>query len=185
MRNESTLGFAILGLLIQEPMSGYDLRKMFAATAMGSYSDSPGAIYPALKRLEAQGRIRGAVEESGNVRRRRVYKPTAKGMAGFRAWLKQPITRDDVMRRMDELVLRFACMDQGAGPDYTARFLREMEREIGAYLPELEQFLKAHEGEMPLSARLALECGIRGYRVNLEWARTSAAQYERRKRKQQ
>ena len=39
-------------------MSGYDLRKIFTTTAMGSFSDSPGAIYPALARLEANGLVR-------------------------------------------------------------------------------------------------------------------------------
>ena len=65
MKNDSLLGFALLGLIHQQPMSGYDLRKIFASTAMGSFSDSPGAIYPA-RRLEARGLVRGTVEESAS-----------------------------------------------------------------------------------------------------------------------
>ena len=42
-------------------MSGYDLRKVFEETALGNYSSSPGAIYPALSRLEQQGIPRNAV----------------------------------------------------------------------------------------------------------------------------
>ena len=48
----SLLGFALLGLLHQKSASGYDLRKIFASTAMGTFSDSPGAIYPTLTMLE-------------------------------------------------------------------------------------------------------------------------------------
>jgi len=55
------LGYALLGLIHQKPSSGYDLRKTFAETAMGNYSDSPGAIYPALERLESQGLVRGVI----------------------------------------------------------------------------------------------------------------------------
>jgi DNA-binding PadR family transcriptional regulator len=47
----SILGYALLGLIHQKPSSGYDLRKTFTETAMGSFSNSPGAIYPALARL--------------------------------------------------------------------------------------------------------------------------------------
>ena len=48
----SLLGYALLGLLHQKPSSGYALRRVFATTPMGTFSDSPGAIYPALGRLE-------------------------------------------------------------------------------------------------------------------------------------
>jgi hypothetical protein len=43
------LGYALLGLLMK-PSSGYDLRKIFSSTSMKTYSGSPGAIYPALRR---------------------------------------------------------------------------------------------------------------------------------------
>lgn len=45
-------------------MSGYDLRKVFAETALGSYSSSPGAICPALARLEKQGLVIGEEDRS-------------------------------------------------------------------------------------------------------------------------
>jgi len=57
--SNSALAFALLGLIGQEPRSGYDLRKFFSSTPMISFSDSPGAIYPALRRLEQRGLVRG------------------------------------------------------------------------------------------------------------------------------
>ena len=45
----SLLEFALLGLVHDhQPCCGYDLRKIFTETPMGSFSDSPGSIYPAL-----------------------------------------------------------------------------------------------------------------------------------------
>ena len=49
------LGHALLGLLHGSSLSGYDVRKIFTETPMGSFSNSPGAIYPALERLEKAG----------------------------------------------------------------------------------------------------------------------------------
>ena len=57
-----SLGYALLGLIEQKPASGYDLRKIFSSTSMKYYSDSPGAIYPALGRLEQQGLLRGTID---------------------------------------------------------------------------------------------------------------------------
>ncbi|MCZ2806910.1 PadR family transcriptional regulator [Modestobacter sp. VKM Ac-2983] len=51
------LEFAILGLLQQSPMHGYELRKELAAVLGGLRSISYGSLYPALKRLQAAGLI--------------------------------------------------------------------------------------------------------------------------------
>jgi DNA-binding PadR family transcriptional regulator len=180
--NDSLLGFALLGLLNEQPMSGYDLRKVFAQTAMGSFSDSPGAIYPALGRLEKRGLVRGTIEESTSLRKRRVFKATAKGIAVFKAWLKRPITQDDVMRRVGELMLRFAFMDDAIGTERCVQFLKEYEVQLAGYIPSLKEFHKKQAGQMPMSARLAFESGIEEYDARLKWARSSLAAYERGKR---
>lgn len=182
MVNDSLLGFALLVLIHQQPMSGYDLRKVFASTAMGTFSDSPGAIYPALGRLEARGLARGIVQESSSLRKRRVYRITPKGLAAFKAWLRKPVTPDEVIRRIDELMLRFAFMDQTMGEERAKVFLSEFADRVAGYLPGLYQFLDEHRREMPLSARLALECGIQVYEARLRWARSTVAFYVRRKR---
>ena len=51
------LEFAILGLLQQSPMHGYELRKELAAVLGGLRSISYGSLYPALKRMQAAGLI--------------------------------------------------------------------------------------------------------------------------------
>jgi DNA-binding PadR family transcriptional regulator len=181
MKNDSILGFALLGLLAEQPMSGYDLRKVFTTTAMGSFSDSPGAIYPALARLEANGLAVGTVEESASLRKRRIFQVTPQGMAALKAWLMKPVTRDNIVRGIGELMLRFAFMDRTVGEERTVRFLGEFAKEIEAYLPSLQQYLASHASAMPLSSRLALESGIQEYAMRLQWARTSAATYEERK----
>jgi DNA-binding PadR family transcriptional regulator len=51
------LEFAILGLLHQSPMHGYELRKQLSAVLGGLRSISYGSLYPALKRMHAAGLI--------------------------------------------------------------------------------------------------------------------------------
>jgi DNA-binding PadR family transcriptional regulator len=181
MENDSLLGYALLGLIHQQPMSGYDLRKVFASSAMGSFSDSPGAIYPALRRLEERGLVRGKADESAS-RNRRVFSLTDEGLVAFKAWLKQPVTPDDIIRRIGDLMLRFAFMDQLLGPKRAIRFLTQFAEQTAAYIPSLKQYLESHASEMALSSRLALECGIQEYEARLRWANASIAVYEQKRR---
>lgn len=173
------LGYALLGLLHDNPSSGYALRKVFALTPMSSFSDSPGAVYPALRRLRKAGLIRGRLEKSSGLRRRQVFHLTPAGIRELKQWLALPPSRDEVMRRMEELSLRFAFMDQVMGQNASVQFLRAMERELEAYVPSLHEYLAAAKSQMPLSARLVLENGVRGYESQLRWTREARAAYEK------
>ncbi|MPR00358.1 PadR family transcriptional regulator [Modestobacter sp. I12A-02628] len=51
------LEFAILGLLQQAPVHGYELRKELATVLGGRRSISFGSLYPALKRMQGAGLI--------------------------------------------------------------------------------------------------------------------------------
>lgn len=175
----SLLGYAMLGILKQQPLSGYDLRKTFAATPLVAFSDSPGAIYPALERLQQLGLIRGRIHKGSGLRRSRVFNLTPAGRAQLQRWLAKPIIRDDVVRGVDALILRFSFMDEGLGRQHSARFLAALEAELAAYLPALRQFLKAPQQDMPLSGRLALQSGVEGYEALLRWARRARAAYRR------
>jgi DNA-binding PadR family transcriptional regulator len=162
---------AILGLLHQAPCSGYELRKVLSAAPWGSFSDSPGAVYPALRRLERRGWIEEQESESGGGRGRRVLRLTPRGLAAWKAWLARPVTRDDVVRGMDRLLLRFAFMEETLGRRRAAVFLAEVEREISAYLDELRRFYRAQSARMSLSGRLAFANGVAAYAAQARWAR--------------
>jgi DNA-binding PadR family transcriptional regulator len=179
MPANSLLGYALLGLLQQEARSGYDLRKIFANTPLSSFSDSPGSIYPALRRLEIQGLVRSRVEDRKGLRRRRLFHLTATGRAELKRWQLQPIGRDDVIRGIDQLMLRFSFMDESLGPSDSLRFVVEMERELAAYVPTLRAYLQEYGAGMPLSGRLALESGITGYESLLTWTRNAIKTYDK------
>jgi DNA-binding PadR family transcriptional regulator len=182
MQQNSLLGYALLGLLHQEPRSGYDLRKIFANTPMGTFSDSPGAIYPALQRLEKRGLVTSRVHESSGLRRRRLFRPTLSGKRAFRAWQTKAVVSDDVVHRVDELMLRFSFMDETASPAQAVLFLSALAKELTTYIPSLRRFLKAQGARMPLSGRLALESGVRHYETLLGWARSALKIYKKKKK---
>jgi DNA-binding PadR family transcriptional regulator len=173
------LGYALLGFLEQQPRSGYDLRKIFALTPMLAYSDSPGAIYPALRRLEQGGWIRGRVENRAGLRRRKVFRPTPAGTEALSSWLGKPVSREDVIRGLEGLMLRFAFLDLVLGKEGAVQFLKQMNQELRSHVPTLREFLRTRSKDMPRSGRLALESGILGYEAQLEWTKQALAEYRR------
>ncbi len=175
------LGYALLGLLNGKPASGYDLRKIFSSTSMKSYSDSPGAIYPALGRLQRQGLIRGTIEQGAGMRRRQVFRVTAKGLAELKKWIALPVTRDDIVRGPQEFILRFAFSEMVVGSVAARDILQSLEAVLQGYVTSLNEELKALPAMMPTSARLAFECGVRGNQALLEWTRFALATYEKQK----
>jgi len=173
----STLSLAIIGLVSQKPCSGYDIRKVFATTPMGSFSSSPGAIYPALKRIERNGWIRGKTSDQKSLRGKSIFSLTNEGRKLLQRRLLRPITRDDVIWRMDDLILRFTFMEEIVGRKSTLRFLKEYRQETETYAASLADTLEEMRTLLSTSARLALEHGIESYRMNAKWATRSITEF--------
>jgi DNA-binding PadR family transcriptional regulator len=179
MATNSKLEFALLGLLQQQAQSGYDLRKVFANTPMRHFSDSPGSIYPALRRLEERGWI-SAKAENDSARKRQVYRITAAGKRALIDWLSQNVTRDDIVHRQEELMLRFAFLDGNVEREVTLRFMEQMIHTLDAYVHELrEYYMKFGPAIVKDTGRLAFESGINSYEASLNWARSARKKLEK------
>lgn len=82
----------ILGILAAEPQHGYQLLARFQSRAdLGRvWTLSTSQLYAVLKRLEAEGLVRGKTVQSGEAPPRREYATTAAGRRRLEAWLEQP-----------------------------------------------------------------------------------------------
>ena len=172
-RTPTNLEFALLGLLHTAPQSGYDLRKVFTTTAMGNYSSSPGAIYPALKRLESSELVKSEIDSTTELRPRKVFTPSREGRAAFRRWLNKDVTSDDVERRLDELMLRLAfhwVLDDMAA---TRALIGTLATKLERYVEDLKRQLGEFPEQAPIQSRLALEAGIAQVQAAATWARRS------------
>ena len=177
--NISTLSLAVLGLISQKPHSGYDLRKVFSTTPLGHFSSSPGAIYPALKRIEKSGWVRGSIDNKKTLRPRMVYQITKRGKDVLKQHLLQAVTRDDVIWRMDDLKLRFSFMDNVVGRKKTLKFLNGFMIEVESYYRSLQEYLQEVKGDISMCGRLAMENGIETYKMNAKWIKRAIKELER------
>ncbi|MFD0822272.1 PadR family transcriptional regulator, partial [Micromonospora zhanjiangensis] len=61
---------ALLALLVERPMHGYEMIQELDTRTGGAWRPSPGSVYPTLQLLEDEGVIVGVTEESGGGRKR-------------------------------------------------------------------------------------------------------------------
>jgi PadR family transcriptional regulator PadR len=76
---QGTLDLIVLKLLRAGPANGWDLTQSIQVVSKGVLDVNYGSLYPALRRLEAQGWIKGRWGMSENNRRARFYDLTAAG----------------------------------------------------------------------------------------------------------
>lgn len=79
----------ILGVLMQEPMSGYDIKKVIDHSVGLFYKASFGSLYPALGRLADKGLV--SVTELEDSKNKKIYTVEEPGKAEFLKWLREPL----------------------------------------------------------------------------------------------
>ena len=80
---------AVLGLLEQREMYGYELVEALSRRTGGVLTMGQSTLYPLLYNLERKKLIRGAWREAQSGRKRKYYGLTKKGTAWLRAQQKQ------------------------------------------------------------------------------------------------
>ena len=87
--------------------------------------------FPYLKSVGWKGFVEGV--DSG------VYKATPHGVETLRAWVSQPITKEDLLRQEDELMLRFAFMGAVVDDSVTHRFLGQMVQALDIIIEDVQR----------------------------------------------
>jgi len=80
---------AVLGLLKERPMHGYQLSRELTESLGGLWRVSYGSLYPTLRRLERDGAIESEAGDERGARRKKVYRITETGEAMFLELLQE------------------------------------------------------------------------------------------------
>ena len=92
---------AILTLLAEEPMHGYQIIQVISERSGGNWTPSPGSVYPTLQQLEDEGLIEPAASESG----RRVFALTDTGRAAANEAAAEAAPWEDAVGSADKDLL--------------------------------------------------------------------------------
>ncbi|GLY63927.1 PadR family transcriptional regulator [Amycolatopsis taiwanensis] len=161
-----SLRYAMLGLLADEPASGYDLLRRFNDSLANVWPATQSQVYGELAKLADSGLT--TVGEEGP-RGRKEYAITDEGRAELRRWLLEvPVQRS----RRNDILLRVFFLGT-VSPDEARGFFERAVRNVTAYEDELRAVEKETEwGDGPLAVygRIALEWGLRFTAMHREWA---------------
>ena len=183
----NSTSYALLGLLSVAPnLSGYDMRKGIQNSIGYFWGESYGQIYPALKRMSAEGLIAPsplAPSKAGSPstaiskgRERQTYVLTEAGRGALRQWLALPFHNDPPR---NEFLLKL-FFSREAGPSVAAahvRDLNERNRRMLDVVKRIEESVPAEQRSNPRLPywMLTLSLGKELTRAALEWGEKALA----------
>jgi DNA-binding PadR family transcriptional regulator len=173
----TTLGYAILGLLARESLSGYDVTQRMKGRVGFFWGAGHSQIYPELARLERDGFVTHSVVEQRERPDKKVYEITEAGLDALKEWVTQPPPRKPPK---DELTLKAYSVWLAEGED-AARLFREEGRRYEEQLARYEEIKAWMEEEWAgdlgrpetphFASYATLRRGILYERGNAEWCR--------------
>ena len=96
--------FVILGYLSWRPLTGYDLKKIIAASEILPWSANNNQIYRALVQLHEEGWVDKTIENQEGAPDRHIYTATAAGVEGLKEWARSapriPFTRKNFLHQL-------------------------------------------------------------------------------------
>lgn len=104
---QSTLGYALLGLLARGERTGYEIAQLMREPIGFFWHAGHSQIYPALARLEKAGLARHTLVRQAERPDKKRYRITAAGRAALREWIASP---SDESTSRDEFTLRVFSM---------------------------------------------------------------------------
>jgi len=130
------LEFIILGMVLDEPLTGYDLKKEIELGVGNFYNVSYGALYPMLKKLHGKGLVTMEECPQGG-RQKKYYQATQAGRSAFWEWLSVPFDPADNSNALVKIFF-FGALE----PDVRRKRLEEIENYNTRMIHQLEQMQK-------------------------------------------
>ena len=171
MASEKKIDCAILGLLSHEPMTGYAIKKRIDVSLRFFWGASYGSIYPTLNNLVKQGMVTKE-ETKENGREKIFYTITEDGRKKLRAWLEQPVEKDEL--RYETMLKLFFGGELGVKGtlEHIARFEEKASSELEILkqcVAQLDAVLDKDEDH--LYYLLTAQFGVKIYESYLEWSK--------------
>lgn len=157
--------YAILGLLNQKPMHGYEIKKEFEKSVSYIWSINVGQLYTLLKRMEGENIIVKKEVPQENKRDKIVYEITDAGRNELQEWLSIPIlnrqTKDEFYLKM----MFLTQLDKENSRKYVDEQIKAMEKQSETF----KEIGINHRDRMDKFMSLLLEASIMHFEVDIKW----------------
>jgi DNA-binding PadR family transcriptional regulator len=157
---------ALLALLYQRPMYGYELGKQLSISVSAEWDVKPGQIANTLTRLKDTGQVDYEIVETSDAPDRKVYTLTEKGIDELRTWYLTPETRD--YRLGDSFYIKLVLSLLG-GPVSSEQVLMVQRRELYQQLHDVTDLRRKTDPRRQLPWVLLLDSAIMHLEADLRW----------------
>ncbi len=162
--------------MLSEPASGYDLKKAFEQSIRHFWSAELSQIYPALARLEKDGRLESTAAPSGKGPPRKIYSRTESGLDELVRWLEGGVELKQ--ERVDFLSQVFFL--EAIPSDARLKYMQGLRDAFAArcdVLLNIEDGWRSQDPRYPdhlpdadFYPQLTLRLGLMKFRTLVEWA---------------
>jgi len=165
------LNFIVIGIVLDEAYTGYDIKKEIEFGIGNFYKASYGSLYPALKKLTGKGYLSMTAQLEGN-RPKKYYTATDAGKTAFLEWLSAPFDpsagSDSLLARiyffgvLSEDTRRGLLLEYELYHQQVLRKLQTMEQELSAAIADDRDYFEMS----------TLYLGIQHLQDSVRWFRT-------------
>jgi DNA-binding PadR family transcriptional regulator len=154
-----------LGLLTQQSVSGYDIKRLLNSLGWLVGEPSFGSLYPALAALEEDGLATVVLESRQNRPPRKVYSITEEGRRTLEEWISRPSGPNASLKAF---AMRLILADNLTQAGLIAQ-LYQRRSQIAAHRAALEKNAIPKADGANSGQRLALEYGLALANAELAW----------------
>ena len=165
--------YFVLGLLAQQPMSGYDIRRFLQSLGWLLGSPSFGAIYPALHALAQDGFVLVDVMSRPDKPLRKIYSITEAGRQALEEWVARPA---EAGVRLKSFIMQLILVGDLSHPALVA-YLQQRREIVHWHHSTLEQTIQELGDRANAGQRLALEYGLATSAAELDWLDGALARF--------
>jgi len=155
----------ILGLLTQQPMSGYDIKRFLKSLSWLIDSPSFGSLYPTLHAMREDGLVTVEVVPRQGKPPRKIYTIMEAGGQALREWVDQPIAPGASLRTF---VMRLILSSNFSYTGLIAH-LQQRRSQVAIHHATMEQIAGALDETIDSGQRLAFGYGLALAAAELAW----------------
>jgi DNA-binding PadR family transcriptional regulator len=166
--------FVILGLLQEEDLSGYDIKKSINIRMSFFWQESYGQIYPELSKLKEEGLIEQSLSEaSGKAKIEKIkYRITPEGSQALKRWMEAENEKDTI--RSEFLLKMYFATDQNSEEmkQHLTLFKEQADQKVilfQMFQQELTSKIDMHNNHRQILK--VLDLGLRQAQLYSDWSR--------------
>jgi len=168
----------ILGLLSEEPLSGYDIKKLIDIRFRFFWNESYGQIYPTLKKMLTNGLIE-ALSQTKDNRGKQRYAITSLGKETLQSWQAQEPEKESI--RLELLLKLYFSL--GNDPQTLINYVKSFQLShtqdlmiLNAFKKELSNIPDPYHNHKSILS--VIEFGVKTNSAYLAWCQETLAQLE-------